>query len=91
MEDQKLNALLEKLHAEIHVTETVNPQDLALLAELEEDLRKLLAREGLLVEVDIHPSLRDLLQRAVAQFEAAHPALTRALDNVLSTLSSSGI
>lgn len=96
MEEQKLHTLLEQLHTEIHNTESVDANDIALLAELEADLRHLLGREGVSMagEIqpgDIQPNLRKRLEKGLAQFEAAHPTLTQALDKVLSTLSSSGI
>lgn len=95
MESQQLHTLLEKLHTEIHKVESIDERELALLADLEEDLRHILVREGMppadIQPEDIQPSLRHLLERGLAQFEAAHPTLTQALDNVLSTLSSSGI
>jgi hypothetical protein len=96
MNDQKLHTLLEQLHAEVHKAQIIEERDLALLAELEAELRQLLARKGLPLSAeiqpgDINPSLRRRLEDGLAQFEAAHPTLTQALANVLATLSSGGI
>jgi hypothetical protein len=90
MDDQELRELIEKLHAEIQNTHTVDKKGQKLLFHLESDIRELLERTGEM-GAPVHPSTLRRLEEGLDHFEVTHPALTIILSRVLEALSNVGI
>jgi predicted nucleic acid-binding Zn-ribbon protein len=84
--NDKLDALLEKVHAELQKVEKVDADSLKLLQDLEQDVQALLKK----AEVET-PSIRERMRKAVEQFEVEHPTLTTLLSEVSTILSNAGI
>ena len=81
MEQQQLQELLTKLHAELEHVETVDESTVAVLAQLREDIQKLV-HEG-----DAHikepEPVSERLGEALKHFETDHPRLSLAIQHVL--------
>jgi thiamine biosynthesis lipoprotein ApbE len=90
MEDQELRELIEKMHAEIQNTHTVNKKDQELLIHLESDIRTLLAQPGGVV-APVHPSTIQRIEEGLDHFEVTHPTLTILLSRLLEALNNVGI
>ena len=90
MDDQELHTLLEKLHAEIERTHTVDKKAQQLLGDLEGDIAGLIRRSGG-EPPQTSPDLRDRLEESIAYLEVSHPTLTGMLSKLLATLSNTGI
>ena len=88
--DQELRKLIEQLHAEIQNTHTVDQKGQELLAHLESDIRKLLAKSGGLA-APVRPTTLRRLQEGLDQFEVTHPTLTLLISRLLEALSNAGI
>jgi phytoene/squalene synthetase len=88
MADNKLDQLLEKVHAEIENTEQVDEKGRELLQDLENDIRGLLDRsESAGGDTPAVQRLRD----AISHFEVTHPTLTAMLSELSTILSNAGI
>ncbi len=87
MADRKLRHELQRLHDEIEKTSSVDEAGRRLLKDIDGHIRELLARS----EVQPRPGLSEGLERAIRHFEVTHPALTAALSDLLSALSTAGI
>jgi len=83
---EKLDALLEQVHAELQKVEQVDEEKLKLLQTLEQDVQALLRKS----EVET-PSILERMQKAIDQFEVEHPTLTTLLSEVSTVLSNAGI
>ncbi len=83
---EKLDALLEQVHAELQKVEQVDEEKLKLLQTLEQDVQALLRKS----EVET-PSILERMQKAIDQFEVEHPTLTTLLSEVSTILSNAGI
>jgi predicted component of type VI protein secretion system len=90
MDDKKLRKLLEQLRDEIENAGKVDEKGRALLRDVDEHIRDLLARSDNAVLMP-KPALARGLQDAVRHFEVTHPELTAALSRLLETLSNAGI
>jgi hypothetical protein len=90
MEDQELRKLIEQLDAEIQNTHNVDEKGQELLADLESDIRKLLAQSQAM-PVAVHSSTLRRMQEGLDQFEVTHPTLTFLLSRLLEALSNVGI
>jgi hypothetical protein len=90
MEDQELRKLIEKLHAEIQDTQTIDEKGQALLVHLESDIRGLLERVGGKGAL-VHPSTIQRLEEGLDHFEVTHPSLTILISQLLESLSKVGI
>ena len=84
--NDKLDALLEQVHAELQKADNLDADSLALLRELEEDVQSLLKKS----EVET-PSIIERMRKAVERFEVEHPTLTTLLSEVSTILSNAGI
>ncbi|MBI3164122.1 MAG: DUF4404 family protein [Chloroflexi bacterium] len=84
--NDKLDALLEQVHAELQKADNLAADSLALLRELEEDVQSLLKKS----EVET-PSILERMRKAVERFEVEHPTLTTLLSEVSTILSNAGI
>ncbi|GAB1472365.1 hypothetical protein MASR2M66_32430 [Chloroflexota bacterium] len=86
MNDKKLDALLEQVHAELQKVDKVDADSLKLLQDLEQDVQSLLSRSD--IET---PSVIGRMQTAMKQFEVDHPALTALISEVSTILNNAGI
>ena len=84
--NDKLDELLEQVHAELQKAENLDKDSLKLLKELEEDVQSLLKKS----EVET-PSILGRMPKAVERFEVEHPTLTTLLSEVSAILSNAGI
>lgn len=82
----KLDALLEQVHAELQKVDEVDADSLKLLQELQQDV------QGLLDKTEMEtPTVLARMQKAVQQFEVEHPALTALISELSTVLSNAGI
>lgn len=82
----KLDALLEQVHAELQKVDEVDADSLKLLQELQQDV------QGLLEKTEMEtPTVLARMQKAVQQFEVDHPALTALISELSTVLSNAGI
>ncbi|HMV28772.1 MAG TPA: DUF4404 family protein [Anaerolineales bacterium] len=82
----KLDALLEQVHAELQKVDEVDADSLKLLQELQQDV------QGLLDKTEMEtPTVLARMQKAVQQFEVDHPALTALISELSTVLSNAGI
>ena len=84
--NEKLDELLEQVHAELQKVEKVDDESLKLLQELEQDVQSLLKKSD--VET---PSVLERMQKVVERFEVDHPALTTLISELSTVLSNAGI
>lgn len=87
MTEKDLRTLLEGLRDELHRIESVDEKGRDLLRDLDGDIRALLERSG---EAGGSTILKNL-QSAMEHFEISHPTLTRALSEMMASLSNAGI
>ncbi len=90
MDKQQLIARLQQLHTELSQTERVDPETLAQLGTLTDNIERLLDGEGEASAADIEPvshGLRDLMLR----FEAEHPEVSSVIGKVADALAGIGI
>lgn len=88
MDDKELRELLEKVHAEIEQTQTVDENGRELLRDLERDIRELLARSQ---EKQSELPIVERLDNTIKYFEVTHPDLTATLSELMTILSNAGI
>ncbi|HNM36627.1 MAG TPA: DUF4404 family protein [Anaerolineales bacterium] len=82
----KLDALLEQVHAELQKVDEVDADSLKLLQELQQDV------QGLLDKTEMEtPTVLARMQKAVQQFEVDHPAFTALISELSTVLSNAGI
>ena len=90
MDNNELRKLLNQLHDQINITESVDEKSSEVLRDLDGDIRALLERsEG--TPVQLHPSLVQRLEGALDHFEVTHPDLTMLISRLLESLSNAGI
>lgn len=82
----KLDALLEQVHAELQKVGQLDAENVEQLRILEQDVQALLRKSK--VET---PSILERMQKAIDQFEVEHPTLTTLLSEVSTILSNAGI
>jgi hypothetical protein len=90
MAENDLHDLLEKLHSQIEHTQTLGPEDLRKLRDLEADIRALLERAQN-QKLEPQPPLLEQLEAGVSTFEVTHPTLAAALSEMMAILSNAGI
>ena len=83
----KLDALLEQVHAELQKVDKVDADSLKLLQDLEQDVQSLLKKADAIET----PSIQERIQKAVEQFEVEHPIFTTLLSEISTILSNAGI
>ena len=89
MGQDKLRADLERLHAELKQTDSIDREERQLLQALADDIQNLLGRSG--GPEEQYRGLGDQLREAVATLEARHPSVTLAMRQVIDSLSFLGI
>ncbi len=77
-----LREALERLHAELGQTRTVDPESRQLLRQLQNDIQVVLKEPT----ASSRASLNNRLNAAVAQIEESHPDLTLTIKQVLDHL-----
>lgn len=87
MNDEKLDSLLEKVHAELQRVERLDDEERKLLEDLESDIKILLRKSG---DADTG-SMLERMQKVVEQFEVRYPALTKLISEASAILSNAGI
>lgn len=88
MNESKLNELLSQLNDELDRTDSVDPETLGLLQELQSDLQRLGSGE------DSAPDQETVLEQAQAletRFAAEHPAAERFIREIMDMLAKVGI
>ena len=88
MENKRLLETLKQLHIDLSHTQRVDPETLALLETLTDDIERVLDKRPNAVAATSEPTskLRDLLLR----FEADHPELSTAIGKVADGLAAMG-
>lgn len=84
MNNQELEKLLAKLHAEVDEIDSVDEKSLKLLRDLERDINELLDRSD-------RSSILERLRDAVQEFEVSHPTITAMLSEISNILNNAGI
>lgn len=85
---QPLREPLEHLHREL---DEANANAHPTLSELQRDAKTTLEHPDHHAALSADPSFRERLEEAVRHYEASHPALTRAAQNVLDVLTANGL
>ena len=89
MRERDLRQLLEQLHAEIQVTDTIDDRSRELLRGVLGEIEDLLERKQ---KQGTRPeSIIERLRGAVKSFEKTHPTLTDAIGRVADALAAIGI
>ena len=89
MDRQQLHYELQRLHADLQKIESPDNADRETLAQLEEDIRRLLEHRD--TGLEHYQNLVDRLTDAISKFEAAHPRTTMLMRQVLDQISYLGI
>ena len=87
MDNKELETLLESLRRELQRTEGVDEKGAELLRALDADIHHLLAEQSSSSSASMLDRWRDSLEH----FEATHPALTRLISDLMTSLSNAGI
>jgi hypothetical protein len=88
--DKRLSETVERLRRELSSADDVDPETLALLRSVTDDIDRLVAKRGKTTASEVEPvtsGLRDLVLR----FEADHPQLSVAIGKVADALAAMGI
>lgn len=91
MSAERLRELLEQVHAELEATATIGDQERALVLRTMGDLADALERSPGAAREPREESLGERLEEAAKQFEAEHPQLFTALQQIVDTLRAAGI
>jgi hypothetical protein len=90
MEKQRLSQTLEQLRAELSQAERVDPETLAELRRLTDDIQRKLADREELTSDEVEPASSGLKDQLL-KFEAEHPQLAAAIGRVADALAAMGI
>jgi prefoldin subunit 5 len=88
MNQQRLRATIERLHAEIDRLQEIDDPSKKRLEALVNDISKLDGRDH---DADTTRHLADRLQDEISRLEATHPSLTMALAEIVDILTAAGI
>ncbi len=88
MEQQKLRELLETLHHELELVDSVDETTGAVLSNLREDIRKIVDEKN--PSSKEREPLVERLNEAVVHFEAGHPKLSLTIQHLLDSLANMG-
>lgn len=91
MTAERLRQLLGQVHTELETTQALDEQGRALVLQTMGDLAQLLERSAAREEHPEDESLGERLEDAAKQFEAEHPKLFTALQQIVDTLRGAGI
>jgi hypothetical protein len=85
MDKQRLKSLLHQLEAELRAADvSADPENRARMQRVVDDIRPLLA--GRDVPAAHYEGLRDRLSEVATEFEAEHPRIGSAIENVINFL-----
>ena len=90
MNQTELQKTLDKLHTELNIATSVDDATRSMLLTLAEDIERLSEQEAKDSADGVEP-LSDRVQDLVLKFEADHPQLTTALNQVSAALANLGI
>lgn len=90
MDRRELHDALEKLHEELHDAHPVGDAERVLLAELAQDIRRVLDEPGDAGE-ERRRGLEGRLTESILELEESHPQLVASLRTVVNYLSDIGI
>ncbi len=93
-DQQQLRDTLERLHAELEQTDTLDDNTRGTLQHLMLDIQALLEREGQETAEESagrYNSLTGRLRAAVSEFEADHPRLTASMERAIDALVQMGV
>ena len=90
MQKYKLQETLAKLHGELSDQEKIDDATRQLLKKFADDINRLLDDDDVSAADDVDPP-SEQVQDLVLKFEADHPQLTAALNQVASALANMGI
>jgi hypothetical protein len=90
MDKKHLQELLAKLHGELEKAERVDDATRAALAEVTDDIRRLLASEEP-ASREQGETLAGRMQESLLEFETEHPAVTRVINQMAAALANLGI
>ncbi|QEG43281.1 DUF4404 family protein [Roseimaritima ulvae] len=85
MTNERLNALLTALHAELESAETLDEQQAAQLKQTLDELKEKLPEE------EAESGLVSRLRESAQQFEETHPQLTHTIGSLADALAQIGI
>jgi hypothetical protein len=88
MNESKLNELLSRLNDELDKTDSVDPETLSLLQELQVDLQRLGSGESPAPDQE---TVLEQAQALEARFAAEHPAAERFVREIMDMLAKVGI
>lgn len=88
MSDNKIKDLLASLHKELENTESVDPETLQLVRELDEDIHRLVDSEASAGEIE---SVLDRANSMETRFAVDHPVAERFLREIMDALAKVGI
>ncbi len=91
MDPNNLRDQLEKLHQELGSLRQVDPGSNLLLAEIMQDIKRLLAQTPAGSLAAEHPSLPDRLEKFAVQFEVDHPTLAASSRRLVDLLGKAGL
>ncbi len=90
MQKHELQETLAKLHGELSDQEKIDDATRQLLKKFADDINRLLDDDDVAAADDVDPP-SEQVQDLVLKFEADHPQLTAALNQVASALANMGI
>ena len=90
MEKRHLITTLKELHAELSQAQRADPETLALLGALTEDIDRLLEGKADTSDAAVGPVSRGL-KNLLLKFEAEHPEVSSAIGKVADALAAIGI
>jgi hypothetical protein len=90
MDKQRLQEMLSRLHGELSETEDVDPETVAMLERVTDDIERLLEKSGKTTAADMEP-VSGRLQDLVLKFEGDHPQLSALVGKVADALAAIGI
>jgi hypothetical protein len=91
MDPNVLRDQLMKLHEELGNVRQVDPGSNQLLAEIMEDIKRLMAQSPSAAPAAEHPSLPDRLEKIAVQFEVDHPTLAASSRRLVDLLGKVGL
>ncbi len=88
MPEEKLYEKLKSLHESLQNAESLDDKSRALLEQIEDDIRALMADRG---EEPKGETLADRVREATQNFEEEHPQITETVGQVMETLARFGV
>jgi|GEM_PF-452969 len=90
MQNRELREALEDLHRELKALKSVDKRSRSLLADLSEDIDRVLSHRGE-APSEPHTDLLDRLRASTSHLGVSHPDLTSLMQRAIDTLANMGI